>query len=315
MDESVYRRLNVDVTPNAAISPNNATEGDKLVADNNDDFHWFYQNVTVVSGTEHTFSIFVKAGAVTEVSIRLQALSGSADRSYLYDLALGTGNGYIESFPNGWYRLSGSFTPDTTSGRFFIFISGDQTVYEGNGASLYIWGAQVEEGSFPTSYIPTAGTQVTRAADNCVRMLGDEFNPSEGTIYFEGVIVPSTAGGTEAFNTHFGLFISTSNRVSGLFGDGSIRLYTGTNITDYNLSGFEVGQAVKAAISYSGQSIVLVVNGVVVANTTGDFDASVFDSFSVSNTGGESEPSQSINRSLFPEALSEAELITLTGGN
>jgi hypothetical protein len=321
MDESVYRRLNVDVTPNAAISPNNATEGYKLVADNNDDFHWFYQNVTVVSGTEHTFSIFVKAGTVTEVSIRLQALSGSADIVYIYDLALGTGNGYIESFPNGWYRLSGSFTPDTTSGRFYIFISGAQAAYEGNGASLYIWGAQLEEGSFPTSYIPTAGTQVTRAADNCVRVLEAEFNPNEFSFYLEAPI-PRLF---DDRNAHLIEFSDGSN-------NNRYLLRRDVNSTDLRFSGVTPAngviftmtlgiaalsnQTAKISASVSSTSATLVVDGVSVSDTVSDA-LPVVTQFKL---GAKWDGSNSIGEAVFkdvqlyPEALSEAELITLTGG-
>jgi hypothetical protein len=322
MDESVYRRLNVNVTPNAAISPNNATEGDKLVADNNDDIHWFYQNATVVSGTEHTFSIFVKAGAVTEVSIRLQALSGSANIVYLYDLALGTGNGYIESFPNGWYRLSGSFTPDTTSGRFYIFISGDQSTYEGNGASLYIWGAQVVQGS-PTSYIPTAGAQVTRAADNCVRVLGDEFNPNELTLYYQsGTGINGFENSNSSLHLMFTIIDDSSSYI-GFVPDGRFRagksgsLFSAPN----NWTDVQSGNPFKfaIAISYLTGGVNVAINGVISSYT--DTAIPLVSNVLNVHTVSSSDPSEGSYANdtikdfrVFPEALSEAELITLTGG-
>jgi hypothetical protein len=51
--------------------------------------------------------------------------------------------------------------------------------------SVFLYGAQLEVGSFATSYIPTVASTVTRAADNAV-MSGSNFsswyNQSEGTI-------------------------------------------------------------------------------------------------------------------------------------
>jgi hypothetical protein len=58
----------------------------------------------------------------------------------------------------------------------------------GNGTSgIYIWGAQVEAGAFPTSYIPTTGATATRAAD-VASMTGTNFsswyNVNQGTTFF-----------------------------------------------------------------------------------------------------------------------------------
>ena len=61
--------------------------------------------------------------------------------------------------------------------------------YTGDGYSgIYLWGAQLEAGAFPTSYIPTVASQVTRSADSA-SMTGANFSnwyrQDEGTIYCE----------------------------------------------------------------------------------------------------------------------------------
>ena len=58
--------------------------------------------------------------------------------------------------------------------------------YVGDGSSFYLWGAQLEQGSYPTSYIPTYGVSQTRAQDIC-NGAGDvnTFNSTEGVLYTE----------------------------------------------------------------------------------------------------------------------------------
>jgi hypothetical protein len=53
--------------------------------------------------------------------------------------------------------------------------------------TIYLWGAQLEQGSYATSYIPTNGSAVTRAADTAGSTgdLSDTFNDSEGVLMAE----------------------------------------------------------------------------------------------------------------------------------
>lgn len=72
----------------------------------------------------------------------------------------------------------------------------NQTVILGDGATM-IWGAaQLEVASEPSSYIPTAGSEVTRAADDITIPLADfPWNGGSGTLTLNGsAVTPVTAG-------------------------------------------------------------------------------------------------------------------------
>ena len=90
--------------------------------------------------------------------------------------------------PDNWtngtahFSLSDVASPSTWSGGGF-------PTYTGNGTSgIYLWGAQIEAGAFPTSYIPTTSASATRSADVC-QITGTSFssfwNPTEGSVAVE----------------------------------------------------------------------------------------------------------------------------------
>jgi len=175
---------------------------------------------------------------------------------------------------------------------------------------------------FPTSYIPTAGTQVTREADSCVRTLGDEFNPPEGTLYVEAEYLGanSTIGGFYAlsdgsFNQR--LMIAFEN--SSLTPDNKNRIQA--FITDKNgeyvniLSDINsVGSGPhRVALSYDATSVTLALDGSIVGTElyTGPPTVDRLDGQGVS-FGSTATLTKDLR--LYPTALPDAELITLTGG-
>jgi hypothetical protein len=109
-------------------------------------------------------------------------------------------SGAIEEYPNGWYRCSVTFTTDAadTSGQLYIYLCEDDGQFTNTNrdgtSDLYVWGAQLEAGSFPTSYIKTTGATVTRSADVASIPVADfGYNQSAGTLF---AVAQNIAGNT-----------------------------------------------------------------------------------------------------------------------
>lgn len=122
---------------------------------------------------------------------------------------------------NGWYRISitasNNGSVGNTSAQFLFYGGGYTTDY-------YFWGAQFEQASFPTSYIPTTSAALTRNAD-VATMTGTNFsswyNQTEGAFEVEFQTlngVPSTNGRYVSAND------GTSSNTVQLYGTSSVGL-------------------------------------------------------------------------------------------
>jgi hypothetical protein len=141
----------------------------------------------------------------------------ATNATYALDLAFGLA-GVRQGSANLMFRIgvngtlvrkSYTFTtPSTNCDSLEIIISKGGTSASGYA---YVWGAQLEAGAFPTSYIPTVASSVTRNAD-AASMTGVNFSSwyraDEGTIFTEirPVALAATSGVTINDN-------STSNRI------------------------------------------------------------------------------------------------------
>lgn len=195
-ENASWTKSQASVTANTIVAPDGGLTGDKLVENTVTGLHYVEQAATTTSGLSYTGAVYLKAA---ERSWALVQLVGSAVFPAVFVNLLsgtiepptGSGIASILSVGNGWYRISLAGTTDTTSTRLRIYAASanNTTSYTGDGFSgIYIWGAQLEAGAFPTSYIKTEAAQATRSAD-AASMTGVNFSSwyrqDEGTLYSE----------------------------------------------------------------------------------------------------------------------------------
>jgi hypothetical protein len=165
---------NVTVADNSIISPNGTLNASRINETVDNIVHRLFMNPTVNSA-KHAYSVFLKEGTRKWAYLRLDG--AATDQRTWFDLengVIGTiSNDHIasiENYGNGWYKcvvsIKGTVYDTTPLGILAIAESNNSISYAGNVNNyIYAWGAQLEEKSYATSYIPTAGSTVTRVAD------------------------------------------------------------------------------------------------------------------------------------------------------
>jgi len=154
--------------------------------------HFFYDSISL-SAQAYTQSVYAKAGGYNYIAV--QSFGDGILKSCYFDLLNGTAGtpsnctASIQNVENGWYRCAITFTPGAASHtvQFNPSTDGSTINKAGDGTSgIYVYGAQLEAGAFPTSYIPTYGATATRSADVASIPVADfGYNQSEGSVVVE----------------------------------------------------------------------------------------------------------------------------------
>ena len=293
-----------------------------------------YDSIQYSANTTYTHTMWLKAGTVTIAGITVNSAGKWSDYPYItVNLSTGavTASGGVSAkataYPNGWYRLEaiGTFAGNTQVDAIWVHsqsgsMSGDTTSY------YYVWGPQAEQSalgvtgeSFATSYIPTSGSTVTRAADTA-QITGtnftDFYNQEEGTLLSSshtlGVDLYQTA--TFEFTSsnsnaeRIALEVTNSyNRFSVYGGGGS-----GTN---YTSGVVPAGTLTKNALAYKLNDVAGVRDGGTVLNDTSvGIPIPNIDRANIGyNLNYGNQKQQHIARlSYYPKRLTDAQLQNLT---
>ena len=310
------------LTHKDGISPSGYKDATKLyIPADNANVYVRIQFYNVANQT-HIGSIFLKKVDGDEVRLRLSGSAPNIEASAIFNLSNGTYRdavGYvtpsIENYGNGWYRCSvgdlGGATVATPSFRI-------DALGTGYAPTVYVWGGQVEVGSYPTSYIPTYGTSQTRSGEICGDA-GDAstFNSTEGVLYFE-----VSGFENDLSDRYISISDGTLNNAIKIFyyQDGGTTFFrknvNGAQTTIVTTSAINKSELAKIAVKYNSTNFDIFSNGVKISTNldSNSFPIGTLNEINFSNAAGINQPFYGKTKQLiyFPTALTEDECIALT---
>jgi hypothetical protein len=315
-DNSYWTKEGVSIGT-GILSPMGDANARNMVEQTSTGRHRVRATLSVSSGTTYSLSVWVKSSNRNLV-INGQALFNARSG---FNLSNGSventtsGTATITEYPNDWYRCTviGTATSTQATVMYFQMQEGTTDVsYTGDGSStLSLFGAQMEAGSYPTSYIPTSGIAETRTADSCEKtsVASGIINQTEGVIFldFENYGQIGTS-----YGNHFKIESAGNNDRVAIQSDAAALNRLIFVINDGNSTFFQPREDIslgrnKIAIKYKSGDIDVFLNGTKIESSTS--------SFTFTNTLNKiyiGQPNKLYQAMVFNEALSDSELQTLT---
>ena len=314
-DNAVWSKVNASITANQIVAPNGEYTADKLTATASSLSTYVYEQHSLSTSTDYSMSVFVKKGTSNLVRLDLEDFTSGTQGRMTFNLntkeiTQTVGTASYEDYGNGWYRLKVSFTTSATLGVHYLRIWDYETV---NGAYFYLWGAQMEQGSYPTSYIKTEASTVTRLKDECLNG-GDSdlFDITEGTFFID-----ANNFGTP-LNSYNMITLSDggNNLIRFIYESSRIRttVYNGATQQDYFITGTSDNQRNKVAITFKENEFKTYFNGILKDTDTSGVVPTNFNRLNFAGSSGTSRHFEGkvYDTRVYDRVLTEAEAIELT---
>ena len=273
------------ISSNQSISPDGTLNADNVSSGE------VYVSGVGSSGNTYTFSCYYK---------------GNAGETFIQNVYDGSNhNRFTRTFNGQWQRFSITVTL-TNSGIFYLVD--DRT--GGNSLSFSAWGAQVEQGSYATSYIPTSGSAVTRFADVC----NNDFSVISTVANTNTVVLKFIPMGFDVDFAELLRFSDGTNEIAlegfstnnyDMYGSG----LTSSGMVDGALS-LDAGSINTISFSYSGTSLRFSHNGSTINTVapTGNLPTIT----EVSHSVGGLSPIKILDLRVYNDFKTQEELNTLT---
>jgi hypothetical protein len=333
-DNSAWEKANATITANSVASPSGIQDADTLTTtsttlENYTRFSTF--SILGNVGSSYTTSVYAKKGSGTFLRIRnLFVNNGADDGNAWFNLntgAVGTvessQTASIQDMGNGWYRCSLTGVVGSVGALNLIdigFTNTDATNFPSSNVNGYIWGAQLEAGSYATSYIPTTSASVTRNADVISKTgISSLIGQTEGTFFVEfnynGIIDNTTSRKIISLNDG-----SSANLIDAYIQQGETtllaRLRNGAvGIGSISSSALSSGNY-KIAYAYKNSDFVLYINGTQIGSVSSGAISFTSPVQIVQIGDGESTSDQLggliKSATIWKTRLTNAELATLT---
>ena len=313
-DNAAWTKTSCTITANDTTAPDGYTSADRITITSTGQS--LVQSPTLTSGQPFVFSVFVKEGNWGIIRIG-NVSSGTAGAWFnVTNGTAGTINGgtsEIIDYGNGWYRLIAKFTSFTTGISFIALSDSDgSTTTSAIDTFMYLWGAQLEAGSYVSSYINTLSAVSTRGADAA------ELNPS--------TLLGATTGSWYIEIDDLTFQVITTTVPTNYIGDNTSNLLgyearASNNKTIYfvkeesnvvnTLYSFTPTTKHKACFVWNGTTLKLFVDGVKRYDAGGFTQPANWDELKFNSSSREAQ--QTINQTiLFPTALTDTQAIELT---